>query len=319
MNNEFICKECNASFTSLEGVNRHVKVHELSCEKYHLKWKYNNVVPKCACGCGQEVLFTKRVFNRFIHSHQCNDPVIRQKMIDEGRRAAADPEKIKVTSRKVAAKWQEPEYRAKMLEHLKHVHEHGDKSYHSDPAYRKAISDAKKEFWKSPEGAKTREYMKSADFHNVVSKGTRIGMASEEVRREISLRASKNQMLGIIGPNLTKRSWKVNPFTNEIEHYDSGWEELLVEEAFKRNKPIIRNKSVIVPYVSSDGKSKNSVPDFISVSGKTLIEVKGMMTQNDVLKIKAYDKFCQKHGMMFVLFENKLLMKFDERLWDLVI
>ena len=55
------CKECNIKnikFESYEFVLRHLRCHKMTAEEYVLKWKYNNQVPLCACGCNGENIYS---------------------------------------------------------------------------------------------------------------------------------------------------------------------------------------------------------------------------------------------------------------------
>ena len=64
------CLICNKDQKSNSGLGLHLrKAHSVSLEGYLLQHKYNNVVPLCKCGCGQNVLFFKTDYREFLQGH----------------------------------------------------------------------------------------------------------------------------------------------------------------------------------------------------------------------------------------------------------
>lgn len=94
------CLECGEVITSetkgkeLRKLNFHLKnKHDLSVKEYVIKHEYNSVKPLCACGCGNEVGFSKWKFNKYYkdHKNKCPVPIeIREKISSSLASRAAD-------------------------------------------------------------------------------------------------------------------------------------------------------------------------------------------------------------------------------------
>lgn len=74
---EIECKICNEKFISeYKGrekgkLSKHIKnKHNISVEEYFLNYVYNNIKPKCACGCGNDVDFFKFKYNKYYLDHK---------------------------------------------------------------------------------------------------------------------------------------------------------------------------------------------------------------------------------------------------------
>jgi very-short-patch-repair endonuclease len=53
------------------NLENHIKtVHNISIKDYYIKFKYDGKHPKCNCGCGNEVKFSKHKFNKFYKDHK---------------------------------------------------------------------------------------------------------------------------------------------------------------------------------------------------------------------------------------------------------
>ena len=83
--NDRTCQECNEVFADGEGLRRHVKKHGVTFQQYALKWVYNNVVPRCKCGCDQEVSWNValKAYAEHVQGHHAWG---RKKSNDEKRR-----------------------------------------------------------------------------------------------------------------------------------------------------------------------------------------------------------------------------------------
>jgi len=174
-----------------------------------------------------------------------------------------------------------------------------------DPDVRERVARGFKNFWKVPENREKMEKIFSTqEFRDRVSAGTKraIDDLPQDVRDRMSERAADNQAYGVIGPNMTKRTWRRNPFTGEDEHYDSGWEVKFIDEAIRRNIPIKRNTTIRIKYIDpTSQKLKTYVPDFITLDERVVIEVKGMMTDGDRAKITALHEMCEETGQTAVV------------------
>lgn len=65
------CEECGLECPTIEFLFRHLRRHGLTAQEYTLKWKYQGVRPKCACGCENfpEWNISYRDFSRYMHGH----------------------------------------------------------------------------------------------------------------------------------------------------------------------------------------------------------------------------------------------------------
>lgn len=81
-----ICKICNIQINGRIG--NHLRGHKIKLKDYLIKFEYDNIIPKCKCGCGREMKFDrgKGKFNDYLHGHNFQDKevnVIKYKKIRE--------------------------------------------------------------------------------------------------------------------------------------------------------------------------------------------------------------------------------------------
>jgi hypothetical protein len=72
ININMICEICNKSFGRQGGhFNKHLfNEHNINnYESYILKIKYNDLKPKCACGCGDNTIFYFKDYKKYCHGH----------------------------------------------------------------------------------------------------------------------------------------------------------------------------------------------------------------------------------------------------------
>lgn len=310
------CPWCHKPFDFEGSIVRHAtRVHKKRRYDYDLLVKHNGVVPKCACGCEQDVAYSQHFFgfNRFIHGHQQRDPDVLAAMLAGS--VTADRELL---SQRKKEWWTDPtnaEKQQKVKATWTTAMQRGHAVARTTPEYTANISNRMKEQWSSEWGQQHREYCKTQEFRDTVSANTKQAVDNDVIRDKLSRLASQNQANGKIGTNLTKRTWVLNPFTGVVEHFDSGWEVTLLNNAVARGIPIKRNSDVFIPYQDINGRSHRYVPDFVTLSGLTLIEVKGRMTDNDVLKLAAGEAHAQASSLSFVVFPSKSSMN-DDALWQ---
>jgi hypothetical protein len=53
--NNIECVICNRKFNNLNGLSQHIKYHGIKSIEYTKKYLLNDVMPTCACGCGNQV------------------------------------------------------------------------------------------------------------------------------------------------------------------------------------------------------------------------------------------------------------------------
>lgn len=319
--NIIVCKECGIPINKKLFAG-HVKYH-MTYESYVLKWDHNNEHPLCKCGCGQKVNWHKKLkkFNVFIHGHQHNDESIRQLMIEGGRKPMNDPIIKQRIINKLKDWWANDdnlEKRQKVIKIWSKAMREGHKKACVTQEYHDAISTAQKLRWESESGEKQRELMKTDEWKEKVSNATKIALSDPECRKVMSTKAAEHQMNGIIGPNMTKRFWELNPFIESLEHFDSGWEFEFLQEAIRRNIPIKRNKDIRIQYFIDDIQ-RTYVPDFISLTGLSVIEIKGMMTKIDEIKISTAIEYFQNSNINFVVFKSLKEIHENNELWSLII
>jgi hypothetical protein len=311
------CLFCDAQFSTRNSVHRHAsRKHGIDPVKYRIEADFKGIPPVCECGCGEVVKWKKGKPNRFKQAHQQRDPVIRKQMINGGCEAAADPEKRAKNSQAITAKWREPEYRAcllTLLEQTKPIRVERLTSTHRNEEHRQAQSKRMLSWWSKPRNrSKMDKLFKSKEFREKVSIGTSKALDDPDRRFILSQHASLMQLLGIIGPNNSKRGWIFNPFIEKWEHYDSSWERIFFEEAIARGFAICRC-SMPLPYVFR-GESHHYLPDFMTLDGKLIIEIKGRCAEEWSTKLDALKMHCDKQNLSsFVIYKKNDLTK--DALW----
>jgi hypothetical protein len=262
------CKECEQEFESKEFVFRHLRCHKMSSQEYVLKWKYNNCIPLCSCGCNGKNNWnvSLRDFTRFIHGHHAHG------------RIKSDEEKAKIGK--------------KNSENMKRwMSKHPDVAFKKGrlmnqatltPEVQRKKSEAMARFWSS------------SPFASLL-------------RKEASARAVKLLEAGIIGPHAPfKTEWKFNPFTGQEEFMHSSWETSFLEAAITKGYHVTKSHGITIPYTHPDGSQRTYVPDFYAPEDRTLYEVKGRHDEIDEAKWEAAARFCEKKGWRFeVLFEEQ--------------
>ena len=315
------CPWCGKEFEAENSVVRHSsRVHHKSRRDFDLETKHGGVVPKCKCGCGQDVTYSqhRNAFNTYVHMHQTNDPEIRNKMIEAGRVAANDETVRQKLSQAALAWWRNPDN----AEHAKEIvskwqsalHE-GHRRASATPEYRNKLRERMVTNWSGEWGEHQRVVLSSPENRERISAATKVALDDDSIRERLSILASNNQARGVIAANRTKRCWLLNPFTGAEEHFDSGWEVKVLEEAIRRGIPLKRNRDTVIPYVAEDGRRHRYVPDFVTLSGKTIIEVKGRATDRDALKLASAADYCLTNDLRLVVFDAAACLSADD-LWN---
>jgi hypothetical protein len=237
-------------------------------------------------------------------------------MIDGGTVAARDPEKQKKNSQALLAKWQELNFRQKCLESLKRsapVRHANITEKNRSAENRERSRKRKKEWWAQDENRDQMEKIfATPQFKERVSIGTRKGLDNPEIRRKLSETACRSVMAGKIKAQRSKKSWHVNPCTGERECHDSSWETLFVQESLRRQIPVAKNKHLRISYNDYAGNSRTYIPDFLTLSNKTIIEIKGYETVLDACKFVALEEYCLVNGLNYVIFRSKKEIMSDD-------
>lgn len=115
-----------------------------------------------------------------------------------------------------------------------------------------------------------------------------------------SVRACDLLEQGKIGPQAPyKTEWKMNPFTGKEEYMHSSWETRFLDQCIERGVPITKQHNVRIPYVDPNGQERIYIPDFLTLDGKMLYEVKGYTTDVDYEKWNALTQWCLQHGARY--------------------
>ena len=122
-----------------------------------------------------------------------------------------------------------------------------------------------------------------------------------EVKRKAAQdRAIRLLEEGKIGPQAPfKAEWKFNPFTQQDEYMHSSWETRFLDECVERDHPVTKKHEIRIAYTDPNGIQHIYVPDFLSVSGSQLFEVKGQETPIDEIKYNAASSWCTQNSKEF--------------------
>lgn len=246
------CKICDKSFIRLAS---HVSSsHEITYEAYLLTHEHGGINPKCECGCGQDAPFSKSQGMRFLRYIHGHSARI------EGRLTADSKARIGEKNSANLSKLHEnnPELRFVKNKQL---------NSGITPDVRKRSAKTSAENWQKPESAEKRK---------------------RQTDRAIDLLEQ-----GKIGPQAPyKAEWKLNPFTGKEEYMHSSWETRFLDTCVEKDIPVTKQHGIRIPYVDPNGVERTYVPDFITLDGTTLYEVKGCATPVDREKWRSTMRWC---------------------------
>ena len=246
------CKICNKTFTRLAS---HVlKIHEITYESYLLKYDFGGVNPKCECGCGLNTPFSKSQGMRFLRYIHGHSARIEGRLTNESKARIGEKNKENLK------KMYENDLELRMLKNKQL-----NSGITSEVRKRSAKTNA--ENWRKPESA--------------------------EKRKRQSERACDLLEQGKIGPQAPyKAEWKLNPFTGKEEYMHSSWETRFLDECIDKSIPVTKQHGIRIPYVDPNGLERTYIPDFLTLDGRTLYEVKGNETEVDREKWRATMAWC---------------------------
>lgn len=246
------CKICDKSF---ERLSSHVsRNHEMTYEKYLLQYIHGNISPKCECGCGSDAPFSRSQGMRFLRYIHGHSARIEGRLTDESKA------KIGHKNSENLKRFYENN-KDKMIDHAEMMR----KSITPEVRTRSARTNS--ENWMKPESAAKRK--KQSD-------------------RAIDLLEQSK-----IGPQAPYRTeWKLNPFTGREEYMHSSWETRFLDQCVEWGVPVTKQHGIRIPYVDPNGQERTYVPDFLTLDGKVLYEVKGYETEVDREKWRAMMQWC---------------------------
>ena len=246
------CKICDKTFTRLAS---HVLfAHEITYESYLLKHDFGGVNPKCECGCGELTPFSKSQGMRFLRYIHGHSARIEGRLTADSKAKIGEKNRANLI-RLCSENKEKSQAQARLMR--KHV----------TPEVRKRSAKTSAENWQKPESAEKRKL---------------------QTERAINLLEQ-----GKIGPQAPyKTEWKLNSFTGKEEYMHSSWETRFLNECVERNIPVTKQHGIRIPYVDPNGVERTYVPDFITLDGKTLYEVKGYASPVDRVKWRAAISWC---------------------------
>jgi hypothetical protein len=297
------CKICDKEFGSQESLFRHLRAHGTTAREYILKWRYNGVIPLCACGCGGENNWNVALkdFTKFVHGHHAHGRV---KSEDEKRKIG---EKNSVNMKEWMSR--HPDVARKRVQQMA-----DNRTPETEERRIKSV-------------CKTYEDMSFEDkvgFSNRAKKLWNIGILSKA--RSKAAETFKKRFLGgeydfvsrneKISASITQRyldggfEWSdgqyISTKTGKICNYRSSWELDLMKKLDTDDRVVSWNyEPLSIPY-THEGKSKRYLPDFhiVSSTGKDyLVEVKPpnlSLTVMNTAKREAAQVFCEKIGWVYI-------------------
>lgn len=312
-----LCKICGIEISRLAS---HVTSHQITYEEYSIKFDYSGIRPTCKCGCSGQVTFKKGKFKSFMHSHASRDQLIRNNMIEAGKKAAADPEKRKKNSDAVKKKWKDDPSYSKRIHSIENIEKRIKASSNATqtPEFCEKMKKLKKDLWDNKEwAARQRLLFSSKEFSDKVAKATTDALSTPERKQAMSDAAKDAYAQGRKKPKSNwsniKSGYRPNPFL-EYENiwFDSEWEYEFMKLCFHYHISCKR-EPFIIPYKRSDEKSASYFPDFL-VNGNTVVEIKGQESPDDELKYQAGHVYAFKNHMHYVILKKKDFELFLEKI-----
>lgn len=257
------CNVCNIDFERLAS---HVtRAHGYEWREYLIKFKYNNEIPKCECGCGEDAPFTRSQgweFRKFIHGHAVK---VRDPLSEEARQSIG--QKNSENMKRYFA-----ENRERARQHMEMM--------------RKQIT---------PEIEERRLEATREAYRNW----------PQEKRNEASKRAIDLLEQGKIGPQAPyKTEWKRNPFFDRDEYMHSSWESAFLDRCIASGLRVTKKHDVRIQYTDENGVDRTYIPDFVAPDERVIYEIKGYETENDGFKAAACQEWCNANDFRYTMIHD---------------
>lgn len=68
----FCCKICAKDHKNAMALSQHLKAHKHNMKSYILEFFLNNEIPKCSCGCGNDVTLKNHIYSEYLVGHNPN-------------------------------------------------------------------------------------------------------------------------------------------------------------------------------------------------------------------------------------------------------
>jgi len=161
---------------------------------------------------------------------------------------------------------------------------HGEKlrAMMQTPEYKHSQTIAQRKSWENSPDRRIKTAFSVRRFWSSDSELTK------HRRREASDRAIALLEENKIGPRAPfKQMWVDNPFTGKEEFMHSSWETGFLMRCIHEGYPVTKAHGIVIDYQQADGSWHRYLPDFKSIEENVLFEVKGNLTENDELKLRA--------------------------------
>jgi hypothetical protein len=146
-------------------------------------------------------------------------------------------------------------------------------------------------------------------------KGKHHSPQAKKIMSESKIDKIANGTFNIKSNNRGKKYWYFSKKNNKKFHADSGLE-LLRMMQLDEDKNILKwtkRHRIRVEY-KYNGSIRNTIPDFFiqTKSGIIIEEVKGRVTEQELIKKKVLEKFCTKNGYLFSFMTQEYMNKNGE-------
>jgi hypothetical protein len=295
------CRECGDVFNDAEQLRRHLRKHSMTTQEYSLKWVYDNTVPLCKCGCGQQTSWNValKAYAEHVQGHHAWG---RQKSDDEKRRIGEknsihmkrymqeNPDVASLRGTQLRSTWT-PEKEANRVERTKQAYAA------MSPEDKQGFSDRTARRWADGEMTEARE--KAAQTFR-----------ERSAAGEYDFTERNDKLSAVISQKYVDGTWRftkgryVSTKTNRECYYRSSWELQLMQE-LDADPDVLdwESEFTSIPY-QLDGATHRYVPDFhvVRVMGHQLVEVKPQelrLVEKNVAKRLAAQAYCEDRGWQY--------------------
>lgn len=285
------CKECGAECSQGNALSYHLRKHGMKYDDYIVKHDFNGVWPVCQNDkCKKRLKRKNGGFCKFC-SKSCGSSGMNNGMF--GLKGDKSPNKGKVRTTEHRAK-----YSIAAKKRWVDSRDSYETTFQSDE-YKEMQRQAQILSYETKPEQKEKRVASMNRFWAADTDETRLA------RKNATDHAIKLLNEGKIGPQAPfKTQWMTNPFTGEEEYMHSSWEVMFLEKCIQKRYPVTKFHDIKIPYVDADGVDRTYIPDFIALEEKVVFELKGRMTDNDHIKIKALYDWTRENGYEMVLIKD---------------
>ena len=313
----------------------------------HIKKTHNDVdfkkyikdfitIPLCKCGCGEKVNINIRGnYYDFIKGHNSkneNNPMYNRKGENNPNTGKKRTQEQKqnysiATIKSWEEKHDERYEKVFTKDYNNNMSEIVQKRWDNDNGtLRDIISQSSKELWKDNEyrekSTKSRiEVNARPGMRKRKSEKTKQTYKDNpQLREKAQERAIKNIQNGILGVGTFKTEWKHNPFTQKEEFMGSSYETKFLDKCIEFDVPVTKKHDIKINYFDIDGIEHIYLPDFISLDGMRVYEIKGYKNTDITVKLKKQSalKWCEANNKKYIFLDKPRFVKNDISKEDLI-